>query len=106
MGDMNNNKLQDLFSGPLVISEKAFVDDPHLNSCGVVPSSSGEGHIADTTNPNLLNFDLDMDNAELKLYFDETIDASTLNPSAISLHHSINEGQSRASNSLVQLATP
>ena len=45
-----------------------------------------ENYVRDTTGPILENFDLDMSNETLTLYFDETVRASSLNVTQITLH--------------------
>ena len=44
-----------------------------------------ENHTADTTDPTLIDFDIDLDAGTLTLVFDETVDASSLNLTQVTL---------------------
>jgi hypothetical protein len=57
-----------------------------------ITAKQAEGFIDDTTVPGIRSFDLDMDSEELTLYFYETMDASTLQITALVLQRSSNTG--------------
>ena len=97
LNDLNELKRRgiayDIDASWLVIDEGALTDNnlqpviPLLN--GVNAQRAGN-HTNDTTLPELLYYDLSMDSGILTLYFSETVDATTLSVSEITLQSSAN----------------
>jgi hypothetical protein len=68
------------------LAQGAIVD-MNDNAIAEVVSEKATGYVVDSTKPTLTSFDLDMDSLKLKLTFSETVLASSLVPTKITLQH-------------------
>ena len=78
-------------SNSFISFPSSMVEDMHSNP--VVPITSSSARViapvtADSTSPIIYSFDMDLDTGVLSLYFDETVDLSTLSLSSLSLQSS------------------
>ena len=84
-------RLTDLATSPrntFISITAAFIEDMNANPIEPIEPSSPlnvSTYTPDLTPPTLLDFDLDMDAANLTLYFSETVNVDSLNVSAITL---------------------
>jgi hypothetical protein len=84
------------------------VHDMVVNYVVPIPATGGlmaRSVYSDTTPPKLAAFDLDVDAGILKLVFDETVDASTLNISVVTLQSGQSENATREEFTLTSSST-
>merc|ERR1719272_2377527 len=79
----------------LVATVDAAKDMTNINEVDTVVlavSTSDTGYVEDTVDPKFVSFDLNMNDGELTIVFDETVDVSELNVASIELHTDKNAG--------------
>ena len=86
----------------------SFATDNTNNKVEDIPSSKGQvanAYKADATDPTLTGFELDMDKGEMKLTFDETVDAATFKVKQLTLQASA-DAPANARYELTEKSTP
>ena len=85
-----NVSLLTAMSNAYLALQPNFITDMNGNPLNAVFGVQAAIFLNDTTRPYLIGFDLDMDLGQLRLTFSETVNASSFNPTGITLQTTVN----------------